>query len=116
MRSWGDAKGAFKSRPSVKEFEIMKRCSRLIVKGKVQGVFYRDFVKKHAEELDIEGTIQNSNDGTVVIDVCGTSEKIEDLIDFLYQGSPKSEVEEILEEPLRQGRDFRGVFRIIGKS
>ena len=89
------------------------RCSRIIVKGKVQGVFYRDFVKKHAEELAIEGTIQNTSDGTVIIDACGPSERMEDLVDFLYIGPPKSKVEEVLEQPLGQRRDFRGVFRII---
>ena len=91
----------------------MKRCARIIVKGKVQGVFYRDFVKKEAQKLDIEGTVQNSTDGTVIINVCGITQQLEDFIDVLYQGSPKSKVEEVLEEPLAPMRDFRGVFRII---
>jgi acylphosphatase len=91
----------------------MKKCAQFIVKGKVQGVFYRTFVQKHAENLEIEGTIQNSNGG-VVIKACGPTEKFDDFIDILYQGSPKSKVEEILEEPLRLNQDFRGVFRIIG--
>ena len=92
----------------------MKRCSRIIVKGKVQGVFYRDFVKKHANNLLIEGTIQNAPDGTVILNVCGPTDKLEDLIDLLYKGSPKSKVEEVFEEPLANGRNFRGVFRVIG--
>lgn len=92
----------------------MKRCSRIIVKGKVQGVLYRDFVRKHAQQLAIEGTVQNSNGGEIVINACGLTEKIEDFIDALYQGSPKSKVEEVIEEPLTFGRNFRGVFRIIG--
>lgn len=92
----------------------MKRCSRIIVKGKVQGVFYRDFARKQAEKHAIEGTIQNSNDGTVIINACGPIDKIEDFIDALYSGSPKSRVDEVLEEPLTHNRDFRGVFRIIG--
>lgn len=92
----------------------MKRCSRIIVKGKVQGVFYRDFARKQATELKLEGTIQNSNDGTVVINVCGPRDKIEDFIDTLYEGTPKSRVDELIEEPLSPNRDFRGVFRIIG--
>ena len=92
----------------------MKRCARFIIKGKVQGVFYRTFVQKHAEKLEIEGTIQNSNDGAVVINACGLTEKFDDFVDILYQGSPKSTVDEIHEEPLRLNQDFRGVFRIIG--
>ena len=91
----------------------MKRCTRIVVKGKVQGVSYRDFVKQEAQKLDIEGTIQNATDGTVVINVCGIAQTLEDFIDVLYQGTPKSKVEEVLEEPLAPMRDFRGVFRII---
>ncbi len=91
----------------------MKRCSKIVIKGKVQGVFYRDFVKKQAEKFAIEGTIQNVNDGTVVINACGTTEKFEDFIDTLYEGTTKTAVEQVEEEPI-SGKDFRGVFRIIG--
>jgi len=98
----------------MKKGNALRRCSRIVVKGKVQGVFYRSFVKEHANALKIEGTVQNSQDGTVVINACGQSEKLEDFIDALYQGSPKSRVEQIVEEPIIHGRDFRGVFRIIG--
>ena len=94
----------------------MKRISKIIVRGKVQGVFYRDFVKQNAEKLRIEGTVQNSSDGSVIINACGQSENIEDLIDALYQGPPKSNVEQIIEEPIIKGRNFRGVFRIIGSN
>lgn len=94
----------------------MRRCSRIVVRGKVQGVLYRDFVKEHAQKLEIEGTVQNSNDGSVVINACGSTDKFEDFIDVLYQGSPESEVEEVVEEPITHGRDFRGVFRIIGSE
>jgi len=94
----------------------MKRCSKITVKGKIQGVSYRDFVKKHAQKLEIEGTVQNSDEGTVIINVCGSSDKLEDFIDLLYQGPPKAKVEEVREEPISHGRDFRGVFRIIGSG
>jgi len=94
----------------------MKRCSRIIVKGKVQGVLFRDYIKEHAQELEIEGTVQNSHDGSVVINACGSCEHLDDFIDVLYQGPPESEVDEVIEEPLSYGRDFRGVFRKIGSG
>lgn len=94
----------------------MKKCSRIIVKGNVQGVFFRDFVKQQAQDLNIEGTVQNAHDGTVIINACGTTDKLEDFIDALYQGSPKASVEEVAEEPMTQTKDFRGVFRIIGSG
>lgn len=93
----------------------MKQCVKITVLGKVQEVSYRKFVQKHAQELDIEGTVQNLDDKkTVVINACGLSEKLDELIDFLYEGTKKSEVEDVQVEPLLVKKDFRGVFRIIG--
>lgn len=92
----------------------MKKCSRIVVKGKVQSDLYRAFVQKEASKLEIEGTVQNSKDGSVVINACGKTEKFDDFIDALYQGPPKTSIEEIQEEPLGPNKNFRGVFRIIG--
>jgi len=92
----------------------MKRCSRIVVKGNVQNDLYRAFVQTQASKLAIEGTVQSSKDGSVIINACGNTEKFDDFIDALYQGPPKTSIEEIQEEPLVQKRNFRGVFRIIG--
>jgi len=92
----------------------MKRCLKIKVTGKVQGVFYREFAQKSAQKLQIEGTAQNMEDSSVLIQVCGTSEKLDDFIDELYKGSKQSKVDDVETEPLIQEKDFRGVFRIIG--
>jgi acylphosphatase len=93
---------------------VMRQSVKIVVRGKVQGVSYRDFVKKEAEKLKVEGTAQNAPDGSVVIYASATSDSLDSFIDFLYKGSSKSEVEDVLVEPLVRGRDFRNVFRIIG--
>ena len=82
--------------------------------GRVQGVFYRDFVRQRAERLGIEGTVQNLDDGTVMIYACGSGETLDDFLDILYEGSPKSKVDRIEVAPLDKGKEFRGVFRVIG--
>ena len=92
----------------------MKRCLKIKVLGKVQNVLYRQFVRKNAEKLALAGTVQNDPDGSVLILVCGVSDKLDDLIDLLYKGSTKSKVENVVVEPLSEQRDFRGVFRVIG--
>ncbi|MFC1894484.1 acylphosphatase [Candidatus Dependentiae bacterium] len=94
----------------------MKRCLKIRVVGKVQDVLYRQFVQKVAYKLGIEGTAHNAEDGSVLINAAGLSEKLDDFIDALYKGSPKSKVENIIVEPLIPERDFRGVFRIIGEN
>ena len=40
---------------------------RAIVKGKVQGVFYREFTRREAEALGVSGFARNLKDGTVEI-------------------------------------------------
>ncbi|MBU4387267.1 acylphosphatase [Candidatus Dependentiae bacterium] len=94
----------------------MKRCVKIRVIGKVQAVGYRHFIQNQAEKLMIEGTIQNQHDGSVIIFVCGGQDKLDDLLDFIYQGSPKSKVDDVLIEPMQTERDFRGVFRVIGDN
>ena len=74
----------------------MKKCLKIKVLGKVQDVLYRQFVRKNAEKLSLAGTVQNDFDGSVLIFVCGMSEKLDDLIDMLYKGSAKSKVENVV--------------------
>lgn len=44
----------------------MKRY-HLVVSGKVQGVFYRDFARLQAEKLHLTGWVKNLSNGTVEI-------------------------------------------------
>ncbi len=92
----------------------MKQCLKITVSGNVQDVGYREFVKKSAQKYTIEGTIQNMEDGGVVIYACGLSEDLDNLIDSIYKGTSLSEVKDVLIEPFIKEKDFRGVFRIIG--
>jgi acylphosphatase len=94
----------------------MKQSVKIVVKGVVQGVFYRVFAQKQAEQFGIEGTAQNSDNGSVVIYASGFSEKLDEFIDSLYQGSSKSTVQDVIVEPLLTKKDFRGVFRVIGSN
>ena len=93
----------------------MKQCVRIIVSGKVNGNGYSEFVRKNAQKLYIEGTVQSNDESkNVVISACGSSDDLDTLIDFLYKGTSTSKVKEIQVEPLISMKDFRGVFRIIG--
>ena len=92
----------------------MKKCLQIRVSGKVQGVAYRKFVQKHAKKLGVEGTIRNLEDTRVLIHACGESERLDDLIDVLYEGSSGAKVQDVMAESLVNEKDFRGVFRVIG--
>lgn len=91
----------------------MKQCLKLIVQGKVQGVKFRAFVQAQAQSLGIEGVVQNSEDGSVLILASGDPEHLDQLIDMLYKGCPGAEVSNVLAEPFMKEKDFRGVFRVL---
>ncbi len=94
----------------------MKRWVKISVYGTVQKVGYQDHVKKYADQFNIEGTVQNEADGSVLIYAVGLSTQLDNFIDYLYKGSSLSVVEEIAIEIAVGGRDFRGVFRVIGSE
>ncbi len=70
--------------------------AEILVTGKVQGVWYRDFVKKNAIALFLSGWVQNNPDGTVSAAVQGEEEIINQLIDKLKIGPPLSKVEDVI--------------------
>jgi len=65
---------------------------RLIVTGKVQGVFYRAWFVEQAEALGLDGWVRNRADGSVEAVVQGPSEMVEAIIERARQGSPASRV------------------------
>ncbi len=70
-------------------------CIRFLVKGKVQGVFFRDSTRKKAEELGVVGWIRNLSDGNVEGIVCGELDKVNQFCDWLWLGPPSAVVENV---------------------
>jgi len=59
---------------------------QIIVKGKVQGVYYRASAKQKAEELNIRGSAQNLPDGSVLIEAEGDEELLQKFIAWCKTG------------------------------
>ena len=59
---------------------------RFIVQGQVQGVGYRYFVLRQAEELGVAGFARNRSDGTVEVVAEGSDDAIRDLESRLREG------------------------------
>lgn len=59
---------------------------RCIVRGKVQGVFYRDFVAKHARHLALTGYVKNTPDFTVEVVAQGYRDKLEKFLTHVHKG------------------------------
>lgn len=64
----------------------------LLIKGKVQGVFYRATAKEVAEELQLTGWVKNTREGHVEAIATGTHEQLQQFIDWCKQGPPRAVV------------------------
>ena len=69
--------------------------THLIIKGKVQGVFYRDWTVRKARDLGVTGWVRNLSDGTVEAHLEGPSGAIENMIEQMHAGPPRARVERI---------------------
>jgi acylphosphatase len=67
----------------------------LIIKGKVQGVYYRQSTKQKAEELGIFGYVKNLVSGDVEIMAQGEEEKLNSLLDWCRRGPQMAKVTNI---------------------
>ena len=65
---------------------------RLIVTGKVQNVFYRDWLVEQACALGLDGWVRNRADGSVEAVVQGASEMVATIVARAREGSPASRV------------------------
>lgn len=73
----------------------MKKRVNIIVSGRVQGVWYRAYTRDKAIELGLKGWVRNNPDGTVEIEAEGEEDKLIELINWCWQGSPASKVTDV---------------------
>jgi acylphosphatase len=63
------------------------------VRGRVQGVFFRETVRQRAEAAGVSGWVVNRSDGAVEAVFEGEPEAVEELVEFCRQGPSRAEVE-----------------------
>ena len=69
----------------------------LIIKGKVQGVFYRASAKKAANSLSLNGWVRNKENGDVELLVTGPSDRLKQFTDWCREGPAGAIVSELIE-------------------
>lgn len=72
---------------------------RLIVRGRVQGVGFRNFVLVHARRLGVDGFVRNRKDGSVEALCVGTEAQVNELIAVCHEGPIASKVDSVDVEP-----------------
>jgi acylphosphatase len=74
---------------------------RLLVTGRVQGVFYRVTCRREAEARGVAGSAQNLPDGSVEVILEGERAMVEEMISWCRKGPAHARVEDvqIFDEP-----------------
>lgn len=83
----------------------------LLVKGRVQGVAFRAYTQMEARKLHLCGYVRNLPDGSVEILAEGGKKTLEKLVEWAHQGSPVSQVEEVIVTYSSTAEEFNS-FRI----
>lgn len=73
---------------------------RLIIRGRVQGVWYRGSAQEVARELGLTGWVRNLGDGSVELVAEGESPALEALKAWCREGPPLARVHDVLEEQM----------------
>lgn len=75
-------------------------CRRFIVKGRVQGVFFRASTRDVALSLSLRGYAKNLADGSVEVLACGNRDAIDRLAEWLCDGPRMATVTNVDAETL----------------
>jgi acylphosphatase len=68
----------------------------LLIKGKVQGVFFRATAKEMADMLGIKGWVKNTRNDDVEAMASGSEEAVQKFIEWCWVGPRRAEVENVI--------------------
>jgi acylphosphatase len=80
---------------------------RVVVSGRVQGVWFRASTREVALELGVRGYVKNLPDGNVEFVAEGEDAQVEKLLEWARKGPPYARVDEVRVEDL----EYRGEFK-----
>ncbi len=88
------------------------RTVRLIIHGKVQGVWFRKSTIEKANELGVKGTVKNLTDGEVEVWASGNQASLKELIDWCKKGPDLAKVKKVVvvEEDFLDFSEFKIVY------
>ena len=69
--------------------------ARVVVRGRVQGVWYRGSMQEEAERLGVGGWVRNRPDGTVEAEIEGERADVDALIAWARHGPPGARVADV---------------------
>jgi acylphosphatase len=71
---------------------------RVVVSGRVQGVWFRDSCQEEARALGVRGFVRNRADGTVEGEFEGPEPAVERMVAWCHHGPPRARVDAVRTE------------------
>ena len=71
----------------------------LVIHGRVQGVFFRDSMRREAQRLGVAGWVRNRSDGAVEAVAHGESADVDAIVRWARHGPEFAQVERVDIEP-----------------
>jgi acylphosphatase len=68
---------------------------RAVIRGRVQGVFFRDTTRERARAHGLAGWVCNRRDGAVEVVLEGPPDAVDRVLHFLETGPPRAQVESV---------------------
>ena len=84
----------------------------MIVKGRVQGVWFRESTRRKAESLGIKGWVRNLPDGTVEVLGEGNEDRMTDFVSWCRKGPPSAIVKQMIKKDEEWRNEFNS-FEIV---
>ena len=94
----------------------MRERRRFRVVGSVQGVGYRAFVWRQAQQLDLAGWVRNRFDGSVEVVAEGPPQELDRLAEILATGPRMSRVERVEARIEAAGDEPIAGFTVVGDA
>lgn len=89
----------------------MKATKILRIRGRVQGVSYRESMRQEALRLGVTGWVRNRADGSVEALIQGEEALVRDLILWCHQGPAQARVETVEEQAADEENALRDFLR-----
>ncbi len=81
---------------------------RLIISGRVQGVFFRANTKEVADKLGIKGYVRNTGDSCVEVIAIGDEDDVKEFIEFCKKGPSIARVDDVKIDHPDSVEEFNG--------
>lgn len=76
---------------------MSERATRhLVIRGRVQGVWFRESMRREAERLGVTGWVRNRLDGSVEAVVQGARDAVEAITEWARRGPAEAHVAELV--------------------